>query len=230
MTQTHWRPPRWTDTISDPPEIVKRTHKVVAPQVRKTRPSHQENPLSHPPADGHQAPQYQATQNPQGQPYPPQQPPKKKGGLLKWGLGCLGLIILVIALAVACTAIAANSGKDTPAPSSEQSASTGAGGAVDNAESPAPVEAKGAVLLDATGTGSATYGPLGTGSTADVAGSWSKEITAPADDEVYSLTIQDTTGAADASVSCKITVDGEVVDEQEASGAYSLATCTQPLF
>lgn len=199
--------------------------------------------MSHPPSgqqpgDGYQPPQYQPQPGqqpyqggPQGQYYPPQQPPKKKGGLLKWGLGCLGLIVVAIIAFSACAAIvstgASDDGGDT-----EQSSDTGGGAVANTEESPEAVEANGSVVLDATATGAASsnYGPLGSSSTADFSGAWSEEIVDPADDETYGLTIQDSSGSDSAEVTCTITVDGEVVDEQTATGPYSLATCTQPLF
>ncbi|WP_260853513.1 hypothetical protein [Kocuria palustris] len=44
------------------------------------------------------------------------------------------------------------------------------------------------------------------------------------------MTIQDMSGADDAEVGCRILKDGEAVAEEKATGAYSIVTCTQPLF
>lgn len=188
------------------------------------------------PTNGHENPHFQPypAQNGQPQGYPGQQPPKKKRGLLKWGLGCLGLAIIAIIAFVACTAIVTTSGGDDGNDSSQggENATTSAQptgeAAQDVAEEAAP--AGGGLTLSTSGAGSVTYGSGGSMSTADSSGEWSQEIPDAEPADMYSVTIQDMSGAADAEVSCTITTDGEEVANETATGAYGIATCTQPLF
>lgn len=203
--------------------------------------------MSHPPAgqnpgDGYHAPQYQPHPGqqpgygaPQGQYYPNQQPPKKKGGCFKIGcLGLIGLVVLIGIIAAVAGAIGGGDGGDNAAPESNDapaSAEQSDGAAAqDVADEPA---AEGdALTLEGTATGSASsnYGPAGTSSTADFAGSWSEEVSDAESSDMYGVTIQDMSGADDAEVGCRILKDGEVVAEEKATGAYSIVTCTQPLF
>lgn len=201
--------------------------------------------MSHPPAgqnpgDGYQAPQYQPQPGqqpgygaPQGQYYPNQQPPKKRGGFLKWGLGCLGIIFLVIVLAVACTAIATNGGNDEESSDSQSEsnidtdASDVESAPVADAEKADEVDT---VLLEATasGEGHVMWGSDGGTNTESFTGTWSKEV--PSDAGMMSLTVTGDILDEDSEVSCTLTIDGEAKDEASGSGATGGATCIQPLF
>jgi type II secretory pathway pseudopilin PulG len=181
------------------------------------------------PANGHDAPQYQP-QPGQPQGYPPQQPPKKKRSLAKLGcLGLLGLIALIVVIAI-IAAIAGGGGDDSTESSDKPETSEQSTGeaAQDVAEEAAPAGA--GLTLSTSGAGSVTYGSGGSMSTADSTGEWSQEIPDAEPADMYSVTIQDMSGAADAEVSCTITTDGEEVASETATGAYGIATCTQPLF
>jgi len=58
-----------------------------------------------------------------------------------------------------------------------------------------------------------------------VTGPWSKELTSdPEGVNYYSVSVYG--GAEPGEVSCKITVDGTVVDENTAAGEYASATCS----
>lgn len=89
------------------------------------------------------------------------------------------------------------------------------------------------VVLEATAStkGSAMYGPLleGSTSTKEFTKSWKQEYKGDDAKKVYSVTVTNSDyEASDDSVkvSCKITVDGKVVAQQEATGQAGAATCT----
>lgn len=170
---------------------------------------------------------------PQGQYYPNQQPPKKKRGVLKWGLGCLGLIVLVTVLAVACTAIATSGGNDEDS-SDAQSESNIDTDASDVESAPVAgaedAEDVDTVLLEATasGEGHVVWGADGGTNTETFTGTWSKEV--PSDTGMLTLTVTGDILDENSEVSCTLTIDGEVKDEATGSGAAGGATCIQPLF
>lgn len=215
--------------------------------------------MSHPPADqnpegGQPSPQnypgqqYPGPQHPGGQPAPGQYPggpqgqyyghqqaPKKKGGFLKWGLGCLGLIILVIVLAVACTAIATSGdGADDAGRESAQTDSNIDTQASEVASAPAAnaeeADAVDTILLEATasGEGHVMWGVDGGTNTESFTGTWSKEV--PADSGMLTFSVTGDILDETSEVSCTMTIDGEVKDEATGSGAAGGAVCVQPLF
>ncbi|MEL0525926.1 hypothetical protein, partial [Neisseria gonorrhoeae] len=100
----------------------------------------------------------------------------------------------------------------------------------DVADQAAPAGA--GITLEGTASGAAnvSYGAGGSTSTSDIDGTWSETITDAEDADVYVVTVMDSTGADDAEVSCKITTDGEVQAEENATGGFAIATCTQPIF
>lgn len=165
--------------------------------------------------------------------YPPQ-PQKKPRN--PWKIGCLVLVALAILILGGCAVIvgiATSSGDDTESNSSVQPADSPQGEeTADGTASPIAADEGDTILLEATTTGSTanvSYGPLGTASTADISGEWSEEITEPGD-ETYSVTVQDMAMDDSAEVTCRITVNGEVVEENTATGSAAIAMCTQPLF
>lgn len=193
------------------------------------------------PDGGYQPPQYNPQQqgdyqpgSPQGQYYPPQQqqPPKKKGGFLKWGLGCLGLIVVVIVLAVACTAIAAGGGgsDDGAAETSRQGNDSGTAQEAGEADS-GDEEGAGTILMEVTASGEGTvlWGADGGTNTESFTGSWSKEVPEP-EGGMMSVTVSGDILDESSTVTCTMTIDGEIVDEAEGSGAAGGASCMQPLF
>lgn len=191
------------------------------------------------PAGGHQPPQYNPQQQgqyyqsgPQGQYYPPQPPPKKKGGFLKWGLGCLGLIVLVIIVAVSCAAIVA-SGGDSDGESTETSEQSDNGDTAEDVEEgdSGADEASGTILLEATASGEGTvlWGADGGTNTESFTGSWSMEVPEP-EGGMMSVTVTGDLLDDSSTVTCTMTINDEVVDEAEGSGAAGGASCIQPLF
>ena len=179
-------------------------------------------PAGYPQGPDHGAPHQGYPQ----QGYPQQQPPKKRKKW-PWVLGILALLALLMfggcALLVGGALDAADKAtSDTGNTSAPDATST----------SPAAAQGVGdAIKLSGTATGgaSSTYGPLGSASTKDFSGQWAESVT-PKNADTYSVTIQDTSGDAAAKVTCKIAKGEKTLDEQSATGAYSVATCTQPLF
>ncbi|WP_156125376.1 hypothetical protein [Kocuria sp. ZOR0020] len=166
-------------------------------------------------------------------PYPPQ-PQKKPRN--PWKIGCLALVALAVLFLGGCgviLGIAAMSGNDnTSGGTTQEAPATGDGETAETTGTPVAVDDGDTVLLEATTTSSTAsvhYGPLGTSSTADITGDWSHEITEPGD-ETYSVSVQDMSMDDSAEVTCKVTVNGEVVEEKTATGSAAIAICTQPLF
>lgn len=187
--------------------------------------------MSQPPNNGPQGNPQQPYPHNDGQQYPQNnqygygQPPKKKRKKWPWVLGIL--VLLGILLFGGCAALmggAMNAAEEATNDSTSSDSTPAAGGETKEAAG-ADIELAGT----ASGAASANYGPLGSASTADFEGSWSATVP-ELDGETYSVTIQDSSGAEDASVSCSVSEGGEVVEEQKATGAYSIATCSQPLF
>ena len=97
------------------------------------------------------------------------------------------------------------------------------------------------VLYEVTGTSAAatiTYSTYNDGSSGmeqatGKALPFSKEITVKAggdfDWSSYTLTVTNTTGDT-GDISCKITIDGEVISEQTSTGEYASAMCSTPSF
>lgn len=192
------------------------------------------------PADGHQPPQYQPGQGQPGQyqqpyggqGYPPQQPPKKKRSLAK--LGCLGLLALIalIVVIVIIAAIAGGGGDDSSEGSDNPETS-------EQAADPTAPETEqgdadgGTITLEATstaGTGNVSWGDFSSTNTEEFSGEWSKDVPPLENGELYTVTVVGDLMSEDAEVSCKIIIDGEVVDEATGSGSAGTASCSQPIF
>lgn len=101
---------------------------------------------------------------------------------------------------------------------------------------PPPAEDAGTVTvtLEVTTNAEATvsWGDLGSSSTKDLAPGEPWQYIADGVDpweDYYSVTVSEATYLnPDAVVGCTLYVDGVVVDQQEATGAGAMATCTQP--
>lgn len=157
----------------------------------------------------------------QQQPYPPQQggqyqpPPgyeltKKKRKKWPFILGALVLLIVII--------VAANSGGRSPGSS---------GGS-----NPAAPEASGdtaTVVYEVLGAKSAnniTYSADGGGGISQENGAqlpWKKEVKIERGFAITQVTAQN---AGSGTITCRITVDGEVVKELSSQGQYAVVSCT----
>ncbi|MCT2249416.1 hypothetical protein [Kocuria rhizophila] len=151
-----------------------------------------------------------------------QEPPKKKRKIWPWVVG--GIILVVVLLLGGCAALmggainAANNATQTSNDSAAQ-----------ESDSPAikGTATKDQLQIDttATGSGSVTFGSGGSMSTDDFDSTWSKTVTAK-DTDFFTVTVQDKSGAADAKVTCTLTEEGKKTEQQSATGAYAVATCT----
>ncbi|MEV4152054.1 MmpS family transport accessory protein [Nocardia salmonicida] len=154
---------------------------------------------------GQQPPPY--GQQPPGGGYPQQggypQPPRKKK-VWPWVLGgVLVVLLLIIGGCVALVGTVANEIENEV--SREVTVSYQAGG---------------------TGTSTVTYsdGSLDVAQESEVTLPWSKEVTVTGLVKFVSLSVL--SGADGGSVSCKITVGGKVIAEDQASGQFASAICS----
>ncbi|MFC4373671.1 MmpS family transport accessory protein [Nocardia halotolerans] len=154
---------------------------------------------------GQQPPPY-GQQPPGG--YPPHggypQPPKKKK-VWPWVLG--GILLVLLLIIGGCVALVGSVANE-----------------IDN-ESKRVVN----VSYEAGGTGTAssiTYSGSGldVGQESDVALPWSKDIAMDGLAKFMSLSVM--AGVDGGQVSCKITADGKVIAEEQASGQFATATCS----
>lgn len=165
-------------------------------------------------------------------------PPKKKGGCLKIGAIIAGLIVLLLVLAGACSAMFAGGGEDTSSPGTTVEETT-EGTAPQEQEPTQEQEAEQppVLRLEATSTSSgessANWFDLdGSMNSENFVGTWTKEIPLTDTDDRYNFSItpnlMDTSAA---TVTCKLYIDDELVDEATATGdGYASASCSQPLF
>lgn len=149
-------------------------------------------------------------------PYPSTPTPEKKP---KWpwflGGGCLFLTLLIILIFVGCSALVVGGAK---------SASDSINSASAHAEETVKIE----MVATSTGKGHVTYGASLSGSTssADFEGEWSQEADFKRK-EGYSMSVSSTDNGVE--LTCKILVNGEIKEEQKASGdGYSSAHCHLP--
>ena len=171
-----------------------------------------------------------------GQGYPPQggqqgyyqEPPKKKRKKWPWIVGILALLLLL--LFAGCATLIGGAAKSVN--DSIQSSAPTEEGQGDGDEEPASADSKvpGSkdqlkITTTATEAGSVSYGSGGSMSTGEFATEWTKTVTAKRMD-FFTVTVQDKSGAPDAKVTCALTRDGKKTDEQNATGAYAVATCT----
>lgn len=144
------------------------------------------------------------------QPPVPQYPmpaPKKKP-IWPWflGGGCL-VILLIFAGCSALVFAGAKSASDS----------------ISSASAHADEDIKVELVATSTGEGHVTYGTLGSTSSADFNGEWKQEDQTKRKDG-YNLHVSSTEDGVE--VTCKIIVNGEVKDEQKATGdGYSSADC-----
>lgn len=160
-----------------------------------------------------------------------QEPPKKKRKKWPWILGIIALLLILLfagcATLIGGAAKSVNDSIQSNAPTEEAQDN----GASTGGES-APADAKAAqgkdqlkISTTATEAGSVSYGSGGSMSTGEFTTDWTKTVTAKRMD-FFSVTVQDKSGAPDAKVTCTMTRDGKKTEEQSATGAYAVATCT----
>ena len=202
--------------------------------------------MSHPPnAPGPQGPEdnQQPGAHQAGYGQPPQKKSKKK-----WVIGCLGLIVLAILLFAGCAAIIAGAGDEEPVETTEE-VEAPVEEEVERAEVDAPVEEEEArveetapaptqddaatetVVLEVTAdpSGTVIWGDVGSSNSESVSGTWTREVPAE-DDSIYTVSVTGDVMDESSTVSCRILVEGEVVDEASGSGAMGSALCAQPIF
>jgi len=143
------------------------------------------------------------------------------------GATTLGLIAAVfLAGTIGALLGAAGSTEDTPLDTPSVAEPTDTAEPTVEATTPA---AGVPVVLETTSSTPAdiSWSELDTGASLPepVAGPWSKEFTSdPEGVNYYSVSVYG--GAEPGEVSCTITVDGQIVDENTASGEYASATCS----
>ncbi|CAL8898030.1 MmpS family membrane protein [Kocuria varians] len=132
-------------------------------------------------------------------------------------------MVVVLLLFAGCVTLIGGAAK-TVNDSIQSSAATSS---ADSKSSAGSADGKDQLKLDATASESASvsYGAGGSMSTADMTTTWTETVTAKTTD-FYSVTVQDKSGASDAKVSCTLTRDGKKTKENSATGAYSIATCS----
>lgn len=195
--------------------------------------------MSHPPSGpGPQGPNYGQQPGPyQGQPgqYPPSygQPPQKKSKK-KWYIGC-GLLLLlgILALFAGCAALLAGAENVTETPATVSTAPATTGSEESSAVQTEDVSGAGTVTFEATAStnGTVIWGDLdGSTNTEDFTGSWTKEVQLQDDSEIYNVTVTGDFMDDTSEVTCKLYVDGELVDEASGTGSAGSASCSQPIF
>nr|WP_312964393.1 hypothetical protein [Kocuria rhizophila] len=192
-------------------------------------------PENQQPHDGYtQQGQYQG--QPYGQQGYPQQgyyqePPKKKRKKWPWIVGAI--VLLLILMFAGCAALVGGAAKSVdeamqstaPLESTDDQAATSGGESAPAETGAAATKDQLTISTSATEAGSVSYGSGGSMSTADFTTKWDKTVTAKRMD-FFSVTVQDKSGAPDAKVTCTMTRDGKKTEEQSATGAYAVATCT----
>ena len=85
------------------------------------------------------------------------------------------------------------------------------------------------VEVKANGKARVSYGPYSSTSTENISSDWRKEGIETTLKDSYTLNASGSYGDGGATkVSCKITVNGETVSENQASGTYSTVSCHIP--
>lgn len=178
-------------------------------------------------------PQYQPQQP--GQPYPPQdQPKKKRGGCMKWGLIILGVLILIAVIA----SVAGGGGDDTDG-TADTTTTQPATPATDEAEpaaEPEPEQAPGESGLrwEAETSGGTPMDITYVGENfnitqqQDQASPWTATIDVDSRMDVMGANMSaQNNGGGD--VTCRVYWDGELVNENTSSGEFAIATCSLPM-
>ena len=144
--------------------------------------------------------------------------PRKRRRPLRWII--LAAVVLIVFIGCA---VALNPGGDSEPSTAEETTMEGT--------TAAPKPRADEVTLTVTSTGPATvsFGPAGSFSTESFDGQWSKVVPYEWGDG-YTLSVSpDFTGApaeGPMELSCEITKEGKVQDEQRASGEYATVMCS----
>lgn len=169
-----------------------------------------------------------------GQPYPPQEQPKKKGGCMKWVLIILGVIIVIAVIA----SIAGGGGDeetatevDTTEPAEVQEEAAPADEPAAEPEQEAgesglrwEAETSGGTPMDITYVGENFNITQQQGQ----ASPWTATVDVDSKMDVMGANMSaQNTGGGD--VTCRVYWDGELVNENTSSGEYAIATCSLPM-
>jgi hypothetical protein len=161
---------------------------------------------------------------------PPQRPKRKTGKILFLSIG--GFIVLILLIAVATSA----GHPSSSAPGAGNSPAAGANQAVSQPTTqapttPAPTPSPAQSTVEYIVSGNApsgdisptvTYGPDGS----DTSGTVPLDVTQPIPSsapDYYAITVQ--LSDAGGNVTCEIKVNGQVIDQESAQGAFQIASC-----
>ena len=172
-------------------------------------------------------PQYQPQQP--GQPYPPQEQPKKKrGGCMKWGLIILGVLILIAVI----VSVAGGGGGDDESEPADTGTNEQQGDQSEDA--PAEAEQSGHTLRWEVETSDGSPANV-TWMGANMNMSQNQGAATPWTQEVQADSKWDLIGAnmnaqnqGSGDITCRVYWDDEVVNENTSSGEYAMVTCTLP--
>lgn len=161
---------------------------------------------------------------------PPQRPRRKTGRILFLSIG--GFIVLILVIAVATSA--GHSSSSTPGTSNSPAAGGNHAVSQPTAQAPTtptptPSPAQSTVEYIVTGNApsgdidpTVTYGPDGS----DTSGAVPMDVSRPIPSnppDYYAITVQ--LSDAGGNVTCEIKVNGQVIDQESAQGAYQIANC-----
>ncbi|MFD4977111.1 hypothetical protein [Streptomyces sp. NPDC058424] len=152
------------------------------------------------------------------QPFQPQAPEPHKKKSTCAGVGCLGVVgILVIAGAI----FAATGGKSSSGTAKSPAAAPSDAGNASASQSAPQKEAPQTVTYVVTGTSGADvqYGPAGSLAQGKVPMSVTRPLENP---QHYAITAQLQGGG---HVTCQLKVNGRVISQSTASGGYTIASC-----
>jgi hypothetical protein len=199
-----------------------------APQGQPWSQGGASHPPSQPPYAGYQPPQappgWQQPGYGQPPPYQPQyapgpsRPPRRhKRHTARNVLAALGgLVVVIIAIAVAESGHGTGSTQLGQTPAATQAAQPASASA---AASSAPAAKQTVTYVVSGSSADVTYGPAGS----DLSGSVPMRVTQPLGTPVYYAISAQLQGSGD--VSCQILVDGKVISSATASGGYNIADC-----
>ncbi|EGD54722.1 MmpS family transport accessory protein [Gordonia neofelifaecis] len=152
------------------------------------------------------AQQYPGQPNPYAQPYPPQQPAKRRK---KWPWIVGGLVIVFLAIVGGCAAMV--------------------GGVANEIDKASNSTATVTYRVKGSGNGSVTYSDQDFNIAQDTAAQlpWEKEVTLKGFGKLASLTAtNDFEAASDQTITCEIVVNGEVRNTQTSRGPAATADCS----
>ncbi|MEV6022332.1 hypothetical protein [Streptomyces sp. NPDC052036] len=155
------------------------------------------------------------------QPQAPEPPKKKSKAKTSAGVGCLGVVGIVVLAAVISAAGGGKSGSSTANSPAAAHADTGNSAKAAAPHSAAKKKTPQTVTYVVTGTGGADvqYGPAGSSVQGKVPMSVTKPLGNP---QYYSITVQLQGGG---HVTCQLKINDKVISQSTASGSYNIASC-----